>query len=1025
MTRRVGLLIAVVGLIALLGGGTLFLTRFNAPSRAFALIDESTVTALGGEVVVVPSDGSRVRLAARTDRTVRVNDRVETGPDGYAVVTFFDGSTTELEPGTVITIKRLDKPQTGGGRNISISQEAGLTWNRVERLVDAQSRFETTSATAVAYVRGTLYKFQVDDQQRVTVEVYEDTVVVEAGGVSRDVREGFRTVVEPGQAPANPEPIPPAAQALEIEVVGSARIFTTDAFNRSEGFHPEAGIYASQIPGATYAATGNRQVLTIPDPVSLPTYKLVVSAVGAGGDYDLTVSSLINGQRAAIRSAGLASTLHAESLSGQLNPGQHLQTSFSFQNGQITNFVRPGSLVGGAPDGSRILVASGDTATILRAIQTAGALATQQSAATQTAFAALAAGGTIGGTATPSATATVSVSPTEAPTPSATVTQSAGDDSGATPTVTAIPTATVSPTIDTTQPRVVAATATPTQVEGTPQPTTTSVPATPTEVATSTPEEATATPTTSTLTPTLAPATPTLTATGTPELGNTATPTQLASQAPTASFTTAPTATGTRTPVTQTPSITRTPTREATGTPTQTPPTGASGAGTTPTIIAMVPWHGLAGVNELAGTSTPSPTPFPPTATVTQTANAATGTLTPGPSATATASPTASPTPTISPTRSQTLTPTRTAATITATATGTPTRSPTFTVSPTVTATLTRTVSPTPTGGPPVLTASDLTLIVYTENSPPLTILPTLAVTDADSPNLVGATVQIIGGLQSDQDVLGFVNQSGITGSYDALSGMLSLTGSSSVANYEAALRSVTYVNTSEAPNTTVRVVRYQADDGAAVNNLSNTLDRQVGVTPVNDAPVLANIEPSTLTYNAGDPAIGVTSTITVSDVDSSTILRASVSITAGFQSGADVLGFTNQPGITGSYDASTGILTWTGASSFANYQAALRSVTYRNTSGTPTTATRTVSFLVNDGAPSNAVSNVVARGIAVLENLPTPTPTLTPTLTSTPTLSPTPSPTLSPTPEPTPSPTLSPTPEPTPSPTPCGQSCL
>jgi len=297
-------------------------------------------------------------------------------------------------------------------------------------------------------------------------------------------------------------------------------------------------------------------------------------------------------------------------------------------------------------------------------------------------------------------------------------------------------------------------------------------------------------------------------------------------------------------------------------------------------------------------------------------------------------------------------------ATATATATGTalaPTATPLGPAAP-------------PTNIAPVLSATDRSLIVYVEKASPLTILATLSVTDADSANLVGATVQIAGGLQSNQDVLGFVNQSGITGSYNALSGMLTLTGNSSVASYEAALRSVTYANTSDVPNTTVRVIHYQVNDGAALNSSSNILDRQVGVTPVNDAPVLANIEAGGLTYAAGDPAIVVTSTITVSDADSSTISSASVSITSGFQSGADVLGFTNQNGICGSY--ASGVLTLTGTSSLPNYQNALRSVTYQNTSGTPAGGTRTVSFLVNDGAPSNAVGNVLGRNI-VLPSVP------------------------------------------------------
>ena len=56
-----------------------------------------------------------------------------------------------------------------------------------------------------------------------------------------------------------------------------------------------------------------------------------------------------------------------------------------------------------------------------------------------------------------------------------------------------------------------------------------------------------------------------------------------------------------------------------------------------------------------------------------------------------------------------------------------------------------------------------------------------------------------------------------------------------------------------------------------------------------------------------------------------------------------------NQNGITGIYNDATGVLTLTGTATVANYQTALRSVTYENISDTPDTGTRTVT-LPGDG---------------------------------------------------------------------------
>ena len=54
---------------------------------------------------------------------------------------------------------------------------------------------------------------------------------------------------------------------------------------------------------------------------------------------------------------------------------------------------------------------------------------------------------------------------------------------------------------------------------------------------------------------------------------------------------------------------------------------------------------------------------------------------------------------------------------------------------------------------------------------------------------------------------------------------------------------------------------------------------------------------------------------------------------------GEDILDFTDQLGITGAWDPGTGVLTLSGSASVGDYQTALRSVTYDNSSEDPSTA--------------------------------------------------------------------------------------
>lgn len=151
----------------------------------------------------------------------------------------------------------------------------------------------------------------------------------------------------------------------------------------------------------------------------------------------------------------------------------------------------------------------------------------------------------------------------------------------------------------------------------------------------------------------------------------------------------------------------------------------------------------------------------------------------------------------------------------------------------------------------------------------------------------------------------------------------------------------------------------YRADDG---HGGVATAIVTITVTGIDRAPVLSGIESSALQYRAGDPAAAVTGSLTVADAVQQTLSGATVAITAGLDKADDVLGFANQNGITGSYDAASGILTLTGSASVSDYQAALRSVTFQtaDSSGNPNPRTITFEATGANGHTSSAVTRTV-----------------------------------------------------------------
>ena len=71
---------------------------------------------------------------------------------------------------------------------------------------------------------------------------------------------------------------------------------------------------------------------------------------------------------------------------------------------------------------------------------------------------------------------------------------------------------------------------------------------------------------------------------------------------------------------------------------------------------------------------------------------------------------------------------------------------------------------------------------------------------------------------------------------------------------------------------------------------------------------------------------------------------------------------------------ASTGVLTLSGNDTLANYQTALRSVTYQDTSSSPSTVTRAINFSFHDDDAKSelATDNVVITTLTIANNAPT-----------------------------------------------------
>jgi hypothetical protein len=277
----------------------------------------------------------------------------------------------------------------------------------------------------------------------------------------------------------------------------------------------------------------------------------------------------------------------------------------------------------------------------------------------------------------------------------------------------------------------------------------------------------------------------------------------------------------------------------------------------------------------------------------------------------------------------------------------------------------------------PVVVTSVLGPVV-TAGSAPALLDPLVLVTDLDSANLSGATVKIGLGF-APGDTLSFAPLAGnpITGAFNSTTGVLTLSGTGTVAQYQAALQSVTF-STSSSALAAIKTVSIVVTDSGTVSSLPGLVAVTVLALPINVPPLV--VTSGVRTYTAGGVPVTLDPLVTVIDIDSTNVSGATVTIGLGRASG-DALGYVAPAGnpITGSFNSTTGVLTLSGTGTVAQYQAALRAITF-STSSTALAAVKAVTIVVTDAeagasGPGLMLVTVLALPVAGVPPLVTTIP--------------------------------------------------
>ena len=277
-----------------------------------------------------------------------------------------------------------------------------------------------------------------------------------------------------------------------------------------------------------------------------------------------------------------------------------------------------------------------------------------------------------------------------------------------------------------------------------------------------------------------------------------------------------------------------------------------------------------------------------------------------------------------------------------------------------------------PLDDPPILSLTEGTTAEFVEGNGPVIVAgPNLSLSDVDSQVLQSATITIKNLPLDEPDILAAVTGgTGISASYDGVSGVLKLSGSAGLSEYQAALRSVSFNNLSNNPNVQERIVSFTAGDGAS---MSNEVTVPVSVVAVNTPPLLdlngtSIAGTGTEVYfdldgvpNGG--SVPLSNLLQIEDDDDGTLIGATIflenqpdgareSINANV-TGTEITAVRSEDGRR---------IEFSGQANAAAYQQVLRTAVYQNSSTYANRAVRTITFSIQDS--SSGVAQAMAKVI-------------------------------------------------------------
>ena len=199
--------------LAVAAAATVLLLASSIEAKAPAAAGPKA-TFVKGDVSAGPVGDTKLKRVKRGTK-IAAGSVVKTGDGARAELTFPDGSIVRIGPDSEIKLEAA--AFDGKTKTVKVEAEVvgGQAWAKVATLVGDDAQFKVKTQNAVAGVRGTVFRVNVDKDEATVVKVYNGSVAV--GGAPAFLGSNDDAACKANPIKCNRKEIAPPMQVVDVK----------------------------------------------------------------------------------------------------------------------------------------------------------------------------------------------------------------------------------------------------------------------------------------------------------------------------------------------------------------------------------------------------------------------------------------------------------------------------------------------------------------------------------------------------------------------------------------------------------------------------------------------------------------------------------------------------------------------------------------------------------------------------------------------------------------------------------------